>query len=82
MAKMKIVFSASEDSATFRALIDMEVVCRHRLGLKTKIGSHNEGSRYIDDLFVEFDEKDTDHIRWLWTKINDYEHEKELKIEE
>ena len=79
MAKTKIVFSASavDDIVMSRALISMEAVCRYRLGLKTKMGYHIEGSKYMDDLFIECDESEVDHIRWMWTKVCDTEHEKE-----
>lgn len=79
MAKMKIGFSASavDDIVMFRALISMEVVCRCRLGLKTKIDAHLEDGQYTDDLFIECDKSEVDHIRWIWTKVCDTEHEKE-----
>lgn len=79
MGEMKIGFSASavDDIAMFRALISMDVVCRCRLGLKTKTDGHLEGSKYMDDLFIECDESEVDHIQWIWTKLCDTEHEKE-----
>lgn len=79
MGEMKIGFSAhlADDIAMFRALIIMEVVCRSRLGLKTNLDVHLEDSKVIDDLFVECDESEVDHIRWIWTKVCDTEHEKE-----
>lgn len=79
MAKMKIGFSAhlADDIAMFRALISMEVVCRSRLGLKTNLGAHLEDGKVIDDLFVECDESEVDHIRWIWTKLCDTQHENE-----
>lgn len=79
MAKMKIGFSAHavDDIVMFRALICMEAVCRCRLGLKTKTDFHLEDSKYMDDLFIECDESEVDHIRWMWTKALDAEHEKE-----
>lgn len=79
MAKMKIGFSAHavDDIVMFRALIHMEVMCRNNLGLKTKTDFHLEGSKYMDDLFIECDESEVDHIRWMWTKAYDAEREKE-----
>ena len=79
MGKMKIGFSAHavDDIVMFRALIHMEVMCRNNLGLKTKMGNHLEGSKYMDDLFIECDESEVDHIRWMWTKACDAECEKE-----
>lgn len=79
MGKMKIGFSAPavDNIVMSRALISMEAVCRCRLGLKTKMGYHLEGSKYMDDLFIECDESEVDHIRWMWTKTCDAECEKE-----
>lgn len=85
MGKMKIGFSAHDvdDIVMFRALIHMEVMCRNKLGLKTKMGNHLEGSKYMDDLFIECDESEVDHIRWMWMKACDAEREKEatMKLE-
>lgn len=83
MGKMKIGFSAHavDDIVMFRALIHMEVMCRNNLGLKTKMGNHLEGSKYMDDLFIECDESEVDHIRWMWTKACDAEREKEAIME-
>lgn len=79
MAKMKIGFSASvvDDIITYRALISMGSVCWRLLGLKTIIDAHREDGHYVDDLFIECDESEVDHIRWLWTKLCDTKHEKE-----
>ena len=38
-------------------------------------GAHLEDGKVIDDLFVERDESEVDHIRWIWTKLCDTQHE-------